>query len=165
MNPLLIIPEVFGVSIEVYFILLVLGVTTYFFWRWLFKKFISDDKSRKVATLTATIFFTPLIYLATVMLWIMNMEYYPAADFDKQKWQKEIEKRYELTDDLIDNEVLIGKTMQQVQKLLGDDYQESGKDRWSYYLGTKLGLFGIDPDYLDIDFKNGRVVHVAQHTS
>ena len=93
------------------------------------------------------------------------MNYYPAADFDKQKWQKDIEKRYELTDDLIDSEMLIGKTMQQVQKLLGDDYQESGKDRWSYYLGTKPGLFGMDPDYLDIDFKNGRVVHVAQHTS
>ncbi len=165
MTLLLIIPEVFGVSIEVYFILLILGLTTYFFWRWLFKKFISDDKSRKVATLTATIFFTPLIYLATVMLWIMNMAYFPAADFDKQKWQTDIEKRYELTDDLIDDKVLIGKTMQQVQKLLGDDYQESGKDRWSYYLGTKAGLFGIDPDYLDIDFKNGRVVHVAQHTS
>lgn len=37
MTPLLIIPEVFGVSIEVYFILLILGLTTYFFWRWLFK--------------------------------------------------------------------------------------------------------------------------------
>ncbi len=29
----------------------------------------------------------------------------------------------------------------------------------------QTGLFGIDPDYLDIDFKNGCVVHVAQHTS
>ena len=78
MTPLLIIPELFGVSIEVYFILIFLSVPTYFFWRWVLKKFISDDKSRK---------------------------------------------------------------------------------------GTKPGLFAIDPDYLDIDFKNGRVIHVSQHTS
>ncbi len=165
MTPLLIIPELFGVSIEVYFILIILGVPTYFFWRWVLKKFISDDKSRKVATLTATIFSTPFIYLVIVMLWIMSISYYPSADFDKQKWQNDIEKRYELTDDLIDNEVLIGKSMKQVKKLLGTDYQESGKDRWSYYLGTKPALFAIDPDYLDIDFKNGRVIHVTQHTS
>ena len=165
MTPLLIIPELFGVSIEVYFILILLGVPTFFFWRWVLKKFISDDKSRKVATLTATIFSTPFIYLVIVMLWIMSISYYPSADFDKQKWQNDIEKRYELTDDLIDNEVLIGKSMKQVKKLLGNDYQESGKDRWSYYLGTKPGLFAIDPDYLDIDFKNGRVIQVTQHTS
>lgn len=165
MTPLFIIPELFGVSIEVYFILLLLSVPTYFFWRWLLKKFIADDKSRKIATLTATIFSTPFIYMAMIALWIMSISYYPTADFDKQKWQNDIEKRYELTDDLIDNEVLIGKSMKQVKKLLGDDYEESGIDRWSYYVGTPPGLFGIDPDYLDIDFKNGRVVHVSQHTS
>lgn len=63
MTPLFIIPELFGVSIEVYFILLLLCVPTYFFWRWLLKKFIAYDKSRKIATLTATIFSTPFIYL------------------------------------------------------------------------------------------------------
>ena len=55
--------------------------------------------------------------------------------------------------------------MDEVKHLLGDEYQESGRDRWSYYLGFRPQLFGIDPDYLDIDFKNGRVIKVVQHTS
>ena len=165
MTTLLIIPEIFGVSIEVYFILLFLGVPTYFFWRWLLKKIITVDKTRKVATWTATIFLTPLIYAAIVMLWIMSISYYPSHEFDKQKWHDDVEKRYELSEELIDNEILIGKTMDEVKQLLGDDYQESGKDRWSYYLGFRPQLFGIDPDYLDIDFENGRVIKVGQHTS
>ena len=161
----LFIPEIFGVSIEVYFILLFIGVPTYFFWRWLLKKFISVDITRKVMTWSATILLTPLIYLAIVMIWIISVSYYPSHDFDKQKWHDDVEKRYELSEDLIDNEVLLGKTMDEVKRLLGDDYQESARDRWSYYLGFRPQLFCIDPDFLDIDFKNGRVVKVGQHTS
>jgi hypothetical protein len=165
MATLLILPELFGVSIEVYFILLFLGIPTYFFCRWLLKKFIPVDKTRKKATWVATILITPLIYAAIVMLWILSISYYPSYDFDQQKWRDDVEKRYEISEDLIDSGVLIGKSMEEVKQLLGDDYQQTGKDRWSYYLGFRPQLFGIDPDYLDIDFKNGRVIKVAQHTS
>ena len=165
MTTLLIIPEIFGVSIEVYFILLFLGVPTYFFWRWLLKKFIPVDKTRKIATWTMTIFSTPLIYAIIVLLWIMSVSYYPSHDFDKQKWHNDIEKRYELSEDLIESKILIGKTKDEIKKLLGEDFQEWGADSWSYYLGYRPQLFSIDPDYLDIDFKDGRVIKVSQHTS
>ncbi len=163
MTTLLIIPEVFGVSIEVYFILLFIGIPTYFFWRWLLKKFISDDKSRKIATWSATIFSTPLIYVTIILIWILSISYYPSYNFDKQKWHDDIDKRYELSEDLIDSAILIHKTKTEVKQILGDDYQKSGNDRWIYDLGLRPQLFGIDPDYLEIEFKNDRVVKVEQH--
>lgn len=159
---LLILPKKFGVSVEVYFILLFLGVVTFFFWRWLLNKFIHVDKTRKVATWIVTIFLTPLIFVLIVMLWIITASYYPTHDFDKQKWHDDVEQRYELSEDLIDSEVLMGKTMDEVKLLLGDDYQESGKDQWSYYLGFRPGFANIDPDVLEIEFKEGKVINVRQ---
>ena len=107
MKTLLFIPEIFGVNIEVYFILLLIGGISFFFWRWLLKKLITIDKTRKAATWIATILSTPVMYGLIVMLWIMSATYYPSNDFNKQKWHEDIEKRYELSEDLIDSEILI----------------------------------------------------------
>ena len=55
MKILLYIPTFFGVSIEVYLILLILDIPTFFIWQWILKKFIKVDKTRKNATWIATI--------------------------------------------------------------------------------------------------------------
>ena len=36
-------------------------------------------------------------------------------------------------------------------------------DDWYYDLGFKPGLFNIDPDVLEVEFKFGKVVRVGQH--
>ena len=91
------IPVIFGLSIEVYFILIIIAIPTFYFWRWLFRKFIKTDKSRKIWTWLATIFLTPCIYVGLVLLWIFSISYYPKHDFDRQKWFSEEDKRYELS--------------------------------------------------------------------
>jgi hypothetical protein len=151
-----------GVSIEVYFILLILGVPNFFLWRWLLKKKIKVEETRKMATWTATILTTPLIYIGLVTLWLYSMNYYPTNDFDREKWFANEEKRYELSEDLIESKMLIGKTKLQVRKLLGDEGNFDESDNWNYYLGLKPGLFSIDPDMFEIIFKNGKVILVRQ---
>jgi len=163
MNTLLYIPTFFGMSIEVYFILLLLGILTFFFWRSLLKKFIKADKTRKLVTWTVTIVSTPLIYAGLIILWVLSMSYHPDHDFDKEKWFNDKEKRYELSEDIIDSEMLIGKTKTQVQQLLGNEDNAKESNNWSYYLGFRPGFFTMDPDVLSIEFKNGKVVNVEQH--
>jgi hypothetical protein len=163
MNTLLYIPTFFGMSIEVYFILLLLGILTFFFWRWLLKKFIKADRTRKLATWTVTIVSTPLIYAGLIILWVLSMSYHPDHHFDKEKWFNDKEKRYELSEDIIDSEMLIGKTKTEVQQLLGNEDNTKGSNSWSYYLGFRPGFFTMDPDVLDIEFKHGKVVNVEQH--
>ena len=163
MNTLLFIPELFGVSIEVYFILLLLGASTFFFWRWLFKKYVKVDRTRKIATWSATILLTPMIYIGITMLWVFSINYYPSHAFDRQKWFADKEKRYELSKDIIETKMLIGKTKDEVRLILGDDGGTDEQDYWSYYLGFRPQLFGIDPDVLDIEFKHGKVIKVGQH--
>jgi hypothetical protein len=36
-------------------------------------------------------------------------------------------------------------------------------DHWAYDVGFVPGLFNIDPDVLDIYFKDGKVERVGQH--
>lgn len=163
MNMLVYIPTVFGVSIEVYFILLVLGVLNFFIWRWLLKKNIKVERNRKFAIWTATILTTPLIYYGLIILWFFSMSYHPNYDFDKEKWLANKEKRYEFSQDIIDSKMLIGKTKSEVLQILGDKIDNEQNDNWSYDLGFKPGFANIDPDVLDIEFKKGKVVDVVQH--
>jgi hypothetical protein len=167
MNHLLyILPELFGVSIEVYVILLIIGSSTFFFWRWLFKKLIlNDKKTRIIATWITTIAVAPIIYFLIVLIFVFSSLYYPSHDFNKQKWISDTEKRYELSEDIIESKILIGKTKSQVEEMLGKSDGWTEEDIWCYYLGYKPSLFGIDPDYLKIEFKNNKVVKVSQYES
>jgi hypothetical protein len=163
MKTLLILPEFLGISIEVYFIILILAIPTFYIWRWIFKKHIEDKNKLNITTLVATIIATPLIYVGIIMLWIFSISYYPSKEFDKQKWISDKEKRYELSKEIIESEMLIGKTKSEVKQILGNEENDENSDLWNYYLGFKPGLFGIDPDVLDIEFKNGKVIKVGQH--
>ena len=165
MNHLLYIPELFGFSIEVYFIIIIIGIVTFFFWRWLFKKLITDTKKRKIATWFTTIFVTPVIYILIILAFVFSASYYPTHDFNKQKWVSDSEKRYELSENLIESKILIGKTKKEVTEILGEPDGSKQENYWSYYLGFKPSIGGIDPDYLDIEFKNDKVITVGQHES
>jgi hypothetical protein len=157
------IPVFFGVSIEVYLILMVLAIPTFVIWRWLLKKFIKVDTTRKIATWTATILGTPLIYVGLIMLCFFNMSYHPTYEFDKGKWLADKEKRYEYSEDVIESKMLIGKTKAQVRQLLGDEGNKDVSDHWAYYLGFRPAFANIDPEILDIEFKDGKVIKVGQH--
>ena len=163
-NSLLDIPVIFGLSIEVYFILIILGIPTFFFWRWLFKKFIKVGPTRKILTWVATIFLTPCIYIGLMLLWVFSISYYPSRDFDKQKWIDDKDKRYELSKDIIASKLLIGKSKTEVRQLLGNESDNNDSlNVWYYGLGVRPELFNIDDSYLQIEFQNDKVVDVEQH--
>jgi hypothetical protein len=161
-SSLLDIPVIFGLSIEVYFILIFLGISAFFFWRWLFKKYIKVDRTRKVWTWLATILLTPCIYVGLISLFVFSASYYPNCDFDKQKWSADKDKRYELSKDIIKSKILIGKSKDQVRQLLGDEDNSDSLNVWTFGLGIKPELLNIDDSYLQVEFENDTVVNVEQ---
>ena len=163
MNLQIYTPTLLGISIEVYFILIVISIPTYYIFRWLLKKRIQVDKTRKIATWTATLIATPIVYFGLILLWLISISYYPANDFDKQKWFANKESRYEISEDIIESKMLIGKTKLEVRELLGDEGNKKESDHWDYYLGFRPGFANMDPDILDIEFKDGKVFKVGQH--
>lgn len=163
MTPQFHIPKLFGVSSEVYLILIIIGVPTFFFWRWLIKKHVRTNNWRIVLTWTSTIVATPAIYLILVGLFFFGMSYHPNREFNKQKWIEDKETRYELSDDIIKSKILIGKTKLEVRNILGEEGNIDQSDDWGYYLGFKPGFANIDPCVLIIKFRDGKVIYVAQH--
>ena len=157
---ILIIPRLFGISLEVYFIWIIIGTLLYFLFRWVYRK-IEDPNKRNLSIFAAVIITTPIIYIVSFIILFMIINYRPSRDFDKIKWREDIEKRYEFAEDLIESDLLIGKTKNQVISILGDDHNNMNQDTWSYYLG--YGSENIDPDSLYIEFKNGKVIRVIEH--
>jgi hypothetical protein len=155
-------PELFGIGVEIYIILAVLGIPVYFLWRWIFKKSRHQTTS-KITIWIATILSTPVLYGLLIVIWIFIMEYYPNRDFDKQQWIKNKDERYEYSKGIIKSKMLMGKTKEQVRQILGDDGNSNTSDDWYYDLGYRPELTGIDPDNLEIAFKNGRVNEVVQN--
>jgi len=96
---------------------------------------------------------------------MFSITYYPNKDFDQNKWKSNIEARYEMSKDIIDSKLLIGKTKKEVVDLLGSDFYTHGENHIFYDLGFVPGLLNIDPDFLDIYFENEIVNRVEQHGS
>jgi amino acid transporter len=143
-------------GIEVIIINLVLAIPTYFICRLIFKR-IEDKGARRLTTWSVTIALTPIVYVGLIFVWFAFASYYPERDFDKEKWKADIEKRYEMTDDLVDNGKLIGKTKEEIKELLGQEDVNLDSSRWTYYIGFKPSIIGIDPDVLEIEFKDNKV--------
>jgi len=88
---------------------------------------------------------------------------YPDRDFDKAKWLKNKEKRYEYARDLIESGILLGKSKSEVLTMLGKDADTTRTDELGYDIGSKPAVNGVDQSYLVIDFKSGEVVTVSEY--
>src|SRR5215217_3124358 len=106
---LLGIPELFGLSIEVYVICFIIALVTFFICKRLLKRFIKADNPRKFTTWAVTLIATPLIYLGLVRLLMFSMTYTPSRNFDKSAWLTDREGRFEMAGDIIKSKILIGK--------------------------------------------------------
>ncbi len=112
-----------------------------------------------------TIVSTPLIYIGLIFLLITIATHYPQRDFNQEKWIKDIETRYEYADELVDNDKLIGQTKAEIIELLGKPDYETEKTM-TYYIGfSPRNFIGIDPDWLEIEFINGKASKVRIYNS
>lgn len=151
-------------SPEVPVIILILVIPVYFLTKWIFKRLkLGNEKNRKYLAIIPTIILSPLLYVGVIMIWFFSVSYYPKTDFNKQEWNENKEERYKMSNDIINSEILIGKTKEEVIELLGEDFYSYDESHIAYDLGFVPGLFNIDPDVLDIYFEKGKVIKVGQH--
>lgn len=159
------LPQVFGISLEVYFIIGVLFVVHYFAIRWLLRKRVADPVKRKLIATVLSLVAAPVVYIGIALLVIFSMTWYPKHDFDRAGWLADTEHRYEYADDLVDHSRLIGLTRAEVVAMLGEPTLEQN-GRLTYYLGYSPGhMMSIDPDWLAIDLTEGHVSRAYVYTS
>jgi hypothetical protein len=126
------------------------------------KKNIGNKNKRKYIALIPTVIISPIMYIVVIFLWLTIISYYPKEKFDTIKWHENIEERYKMSENIIKEKILIGKTREEVIEILGSDFYERGMDNIGYYLGFIPQLYNIDPDVLIIYFENGIVIKVEQ---
>jgi hypothetical protein len=129
------------------------------------KRNAGNKKYRKYIAIIPTIMVSPIIYLMVMLIWFFSISYYPEEKFDSIKWKNNIEERYKMANDIIEKNILTGKTKDEIIELLGNDGYESGEGTVSYYLGFVPGLANIDPDVLILYFENDVVVKVEQRNT
>lgn len=145
-------------------IILFIAIFLFFIFNWTLKKSNRIAvKYKKITAIGLSIVFAPLVYFISIFSYIAIISYYPEHQFNQQKWNNNPEQRYELSTDIIESNMLIGKTRAEVVQLLGKDFYEYNPEHIAYILGFKPGIFSIDTDALDIIFKDNIVIKVKQH--
>ncbi|WP_178990787.1 hypothetical protein [Winogradskyella schleiferi] len=115
------------------------------------------DYRNNLVNQVGLIFFSAFV-LATIFTHEFNLS------FSEELWKEEPAKRYKLADIIIDSEICIGKTSEEIKSLLGrpGDYDSDEKVFFSYYLGNRPTFSGGEKAYLILHFENGRVTRVIE---
>ena len=145
--------------------LLVIAVLVLLTVDWAINKFnIGHEENRMKIAIGSTVVLTPVIFYSIFFIILLYPFYYSNQSFNKLDWDNKHEERYKMSADLIKNNVLFGKTKQEVIELLGDEEGtiRSHLNTFTYYLGFVPGPFSIDPDVLVVYFRDGKVWKVDQ---
>ena len=84
--------------------------------------------------------------------------------FDENLWSTERNRRYKLADDIIESQLLIGKTKEEVIALLGENYSTLSLNQESliYKLGQPPSFFEPKMELLLILFVKEKVIEVTR---
>ena len=137
---------------------------------WLNGKLIKKRFLKLGVSLFLTVFVTLLIYYVLVFILISDLfqdQGHPDVDFEVELWQTADSIRYAMQEDLIDSEILIGKTRNEVIEMLGYPYGDclslDSMAVWEYSTGYELAGFGIIFHSLKISFSEQKVEKVEAY--
>ncbi len=155
----------FDLGFDFYLINAAIAAILFFLFRSLIRRRINRPKNATLLAGFAALFAAPLVYVTLVLSLISVLTYYPDKKFDAEAWKHNAERRYEMSHDLIESNILIGKNRQEVLQLLGGESSLMDREVWIYFLGHAPGGLNIDPDILEIVFENGVVVSVRRRST
>jgi len=131
--------------------------------------FVKTIDKRKWLTFLVSIAITPFIYFYALYPMInIFSNYHHQKYFSSKIWIEKPALRYEVADDMMASEVLIGQTKTEVNSLLGtyewlswDDAKKDHDDnKWNYSLGIEPGAFNTEKECIEIVFKNDTVITI-----
>jgi len=148
------------------FIILLLFV---FILVWLFTNTI--DK-RKWLSFLVSLVLTPIVYYYIFYPFInIFSSYHHQKYFDAQAWDAKPAFRYEMSSNIINDSLFIGKTKNEVENNLGkpewfgwdDAIKANSPDKWNYNLGFKPGALNDMQECMELVFNNNQVASVTQY--
>lgn len=134
--------------------------------------FVKTIDKRKWLAVLVSLVLTPLVYFY-VFYPILNIfsSYHNEKYFDSETWIEEPSSRYEMTNNILESDTLIGKTKPEIQQLLGtyewlswnDSIKDHDENLWNYALGMKPGAMNTKKECMTIIFKDGKVANIETY--
>src|SRR5688572_6465268 len=99
-----------------------------------------------------------ILIVSAVSLLFLSCSNQPRISFDKELWLESDSLRYQMLDNLVESDILIGKKPDEVISLLGvPEYRWDSLGKWQYNAGAAAVGLGVSFYSLVIWFKNGVV--------
>lgn len=129
--------------------------------------FLNTVDKRKWLTVIISLVLTPFVYFYMFYPFVnIVSNYHHQKYFNSEAWIDKPSLRYEMIDETIASDTLIGLSKDTVSNLLGtyewltwDELQKAhDTDKWNYALGIEPGAFNDQKECVEITFENGNVI-------
>ena len=134
--------------------------------------FVKTIDKRKWLSIVVSLVLTPIVYFY-VFYPILNIfsSYHHQKYFNSEAWLEKPNLRYEMTNNILKTDTLIGKTKPEVQKLLGtyewlswnDSIKNHDDNLWNYALGQLPGAMNTKKECMTVVFKNDKVAQIETY--
>lgn len=159
--------EYFQISSGNWYFLLAIAILLYFIINWIVGKFLQKNTLRKAISFVSAIFLTPAVYYVFVALFflILFYEYHPEIKFNSPEWTENKSERHHMKKDLIESDLLIGKSKSEIVEILGIPENNIKVEldtlkNWNYYMSSEGHGMGWKFHYLNLYFEKVSVKSV-----
>ncbi len=134
--------------------------------------FLNTVDKRKWLTVLISIILTPFVYFYMFYPFInIVSNYHHQKYFNSEAWIENPSLRYEMIDNTIKSDTLIGISKDKIKALLGkyewlswnDAEKNHDPSKWNYALGIEPGAFNNEKECVEIIFKNDKVVDLEHY--
>ena len=128
--------------------------------------FLNTVDKRKWLTALISLVLTPFVYFYMFYPFInIVSNYHHQKYFDSEAWIDKPALRYEMIDNTVASDTLIGLSKERITELLGtyewlswdDAKKDHDTDKWNYALGIEPGAFNDQKECVEISFENNKV--------
>ncbi len=133
--------------------------------------FLNTVDRRKWLTALISLVLTPFVYFYLFYPFINIISHYHHQKyFDSEAWIEKPSLRYEMIDNTIKSDTLIGSSKEKITSLLGeyewlswdDAKKEHDQNKWNYGLGIEPGAFNDKVECIEITFVEDKVFSLKQ---
>lgn len=144
-----------------------IGFAILLFFYWLIDKKFNSRTYILSFALIFLVLFSPVIFRvsAPIFIGIFLSENHQDREFNKESWDADISNRHEMRSDLLNSNILIGKTKAEVIDMLGQPMtriksKDSLTETWRFNLGTESHGFGWKFNVLVLKFEYEEVIKI-----
>ena len=129
--------------------------------------FLTTIDKRKWLSALISLVLTPFVYFYLFYPFVnIISSYHHQKYFDNEAWIEKPSLRYEMIDNTIESDTLIGASKEKITTLLGKEEWQSWDEakkahdtnKWNYSLGIEPGAFNSQKECVEITFKDGKVI-------